>query len=262
MDILIAFPVKNCLGYTKRAFTSLKTSHPNSIMVLDDFSDDGTKEWLDTLQEEFTNKVYPNLENTKEIITVIDPPVEALSARWNLAMEKTKELGYDSALICNNDIVFSPHTIDALIERMQKAIDENENVAMVTAMNQRGTITPERTLFLKKPNPDEVTEAESPDFSCFLLRVSAWEQIGHFDENYIPCYFEDNDTHTMLKIHDLRAICTTAAPYYHFGSKTQNQVKGGVCTSTRFDKNRQYFIEKFGMDPSAIDVEELRKKFL
>lgn len=262
MEILISFPVKNCLGYTKRALISLQTSYTNHILIIDDFSDDGTKEWLAEYQRDSKKGIYSNLRHTRDVLVITDPPVSALSARWNLAMEKAKELGHEVVLLCNNDILFSPHTIDALVDRMQQAIDVNENIAMVTAMNQRGSITPERTLFLPKPNPDEVSEAESPDFSCFLFRVEAWEQIGRFDENYVPCYFEDNDTHTMLKIHNLKAICITSAPYYHFGSATQNQVKGGICTSPMFDRNHHYFVEKFGAEPSMVNIEELREKFL
>ena len=46
-----------------------------------------------------------------------------------------------------------------------------------------------------------------------------------------------------------RAMSITSAPYYHYGSVTQNSIEGGLCTSPQFEANRAYFKDKFGFIP-------------
>lgn len=263
MQILITITAKNCLEYTKACVESIDTKIDNHILIVDDFSTDGTKEWAEDLIRRFDAGELAYLTRTKAIHVLTDPPVDSLAARWNMAMSMAENLGCEAALICNNDILFSPLTIDTVTHRLEKAVAEDEPVVMVTASNQRDAINamglqPEQIRMFVPPEP--ATEADHPDFSCFLYLVSAWHKVGMFDENYKPCYFEDNDTHSMLKLHGLRAISTTAAPYYHYGSRTQNSVKGGVCSPAQFDDNRRYFVSKFGCMPHQVDALLLRAR--
>ncbi len=133
------------------------------------------------------------------------------------------------------------------MNRWIKSKTDHEKIAIVSAHNRRGDTKPEEIFTLTIPDPS--SEAESPAFSCFLIDVESWKTIGKFEINYIPCYFEDNDTVCSLALHNLLAITTTAAPYYHFGSITQNSVPGGLCKSPQFERNRDYFERKWGCKP-------------
>jgi len=263
--VCIAFTMRNCLTFTRKCVDSIKTSFPNYIILVDDGSTDGTKRWIEGLVRDFHNGIYHDgLEKTLDIITMIDPPFPSLAAKWNAVMRLAEEKQCQAGMICNNDILFSPITIDNMLNRLSSATEssdlEERKIVMVTANNMRGRITPAAVLNLT--SPADSAEGENPDFSCFSLTIEGWNTVGGFDENYVPCYFEDNDFHTMLKIHGLRAINTTTAPYYHFGSITQNSVPRGLCPSSVFDKNKQYFVNKFGTLPDQINVDELRVKFL
>ncbi|MBU8921003.1 MAG: glycosyltransferase [Bacteroidales bacterium] len=260
MTIGVAFFVKNCLHYTQECLASLQVSSKYHVLVVDDFSSDGTKSFLAETAEAFSGfaaDVPAEDRNMQGFSMILDPPVPSLGARWNLAMEYFKDLECEAVLLCNNDIVFHPKTVDVLVERLH-AGDE----ALVTAHNVRDSMQVAMLNGLVLPSLEEASEAPHPDFSCMLLRTAAWEQVGGFSEAFIPCYFEDNHFHTMLKIHDLVAVSTTAAPYIHFGSVSQNQVPGGVCTGARFEANRQKFVEIFGSLPDEIDIPQLRKQFL
>lgn len=264
MKIGAAFFTRNCLEFTQACLQTFTTESPHHVLVVDQNSQDGTQEWLGLVVEQY--KKYTETEpdevmNTLGFNYIVDKEEFPLAAKWNIAMEFFKEKGCDAGLICNNDILFNPLTVDRLIERLQKGLDAGEPLAMVTAHNLRNEIQPQTIVSMTMPTLEESSEAPSPDFSCFLLTLEAWETVGGFDEKYVPCYFEDNDFHTMLQIYDLVAISTTYAPYYHYGSITQNSEAGGVCKGELFEKNRSRFIDKFGNLPSDVDIEGLKREF-
>lgn len=238
----------NQVEYTKAAVHSIKTKLPFELIIIDDYSIDGTKAWLKELAV-----VYG-----AGLTVISDADTDSLGQKWNLGASKAKELGCDAVLICNNDILFSSHTIDNLVFRLNQARENNEYMAVVSANNQRGRVKPEEIFSIAL---ERSSEAEHPDFSCFLLDLTAWEAVGKFSEEYKPCYFEDNDFHTKLKLYGYKAIATTEAPYYHYGSVTQNSVEGGLCKGPQFEYNRALFVAKFGALPDQINVRELRHKF-
>jgi GT2 family glycosyltransferase len=264
--IAITVTAYNCLEFTKACLQSLSESEPDvkhHLILVDDKSTDGTKEFFAFLQDAFPHYVreVPEEERRTTGLTVItDPPTRCLAAVWNLSMEEAKKQGCQANLICNNDILFSPWTVDAIVDRFNRSTPD-ENLAMVTAHNLRDHIKYESILSLEKPKTP--TESEGPDFSCFMLPLKVWEKMGHFDERFIPMYFEDNWTHAVLTLFGLKAIATTAAPYYHFGSKTQNAVAGGLCNSDLFEANRARFIEGMGYDTDQWrnHIDEIRERF-
>lgn len=241
----------NQVEYTQRCVASIRSSTPYELILIDDFSMDGTKDWLNSL----TKEQFPNCAG---VWPIIDPETDSLGEKWNVGMSKAKELGCTASFVCNNDILFHPKTIDNIISRFELARRNNEPVVAVSASNRRGSVSPEGIFTLHiEDNP---TEAPHPDFSCFLLDVAAWELVGKFSQDYKPCYFEDNDFHTMLQIYDLVAIAISNAPYYHYGSITQNQTPSGMCSSPQFERNRAIFKEKFGAKPDAVDIKGLKLK--
>lgn len=258
MKIGIVVTCCNEVEYTKNMVYSLKTSFPYELIIIDDYSIDSTKAWVKELQIKWEILVK-DYDDTRHLTVITDPDTDSLGEKWNLGATKAKELGCEAVLICNNDILFHPTTIDSLIKRLTQARQDGENVILVSANNQRGHIKPEEIYDLELST--DLSEAEHPDFSCFLLDLKAWEHVGKFSHDYKPCYFEDNDFHTMLKIHGFVAIATTAAPYYHYGSITQNSVVGGLCKGPQFEHNREIYAHKFGAIPDKVDIEQLRKRF-
>ena len=249
----------NSVDYTQNAVNSLKTTFPFHLIIIDDFSTDGTKQWLYNLGKSYKeNWVINNVGLCEGFTTLIDVPTESLGEKWNLGVAEAKKNGCPIALICNNDILFHPATIDTLVNRWIKAKANNERVGIISAHNRRGDTAPEQIFSI--PIPEPASEAESPDFSCFLMDIDIWQEIGKFDVNYVPCYFEDGDTHANLAIHDYSAITTTAAPYYHYGSITQNSVEGGLCKSPQFEKLRDRFRAKWGCVPGESMYDDLTHK--
>lgn len=236
MKIGIIITVRNCIEYTKQCIETMKTSEDHVIILIDDFSDDGTKAYFKQLYNERT-----------DIIVLTDIETYSLAEKWNMGIDAAIGDNCDVFLVCNNDIIFNKHTIDQLARRLQLAQETNEHIGMVTAHNVKDSISVDD--IENYPAVVDSTEAPNPDFSCFLLDKLVYKDVGEFDDGYVPCFFEDNDYHIRMIQAGWRAISITSAPYYHYGSVTQNSIEGGMCSSPQFEANRAYFKDKFGFIP-------------
>ncbi len=121
---------------------------------------------------------------TPIIISQWDNP-KPLSEAWNVGIAQASTSNY--ILVINDDILFSPWTIDGLIDTFESS---SEEVVMVTGANCRGSCSVPHTM-LHWPQPEDISTAESPDFSCFMIRGGDdfVGRVGLFDSNFIPAYF-------------------------------------------------------------------------
>ncbi|MFA5999246.1 MAG: hypothetical protein WC747_04475 [Candidatus Babeliales bacterium] len=171
-----------------------------------------------------------------------------LSETWNVMAMRAFEEGCDYALLCNDDILFSPDCIDAMV-RVHQALNETEDVVMVTPNNiMLELANPEDILSYALPEGVQTSWSEHPNFSVFLIARDFFEKVGFFDENFIPAWYEDNDSHYRAKLLGYKEICTTAAPMVHYG---------GVATSLMDNPNSQhshdYFLKKWGSAGRILD---------
>lgn len=173
-----------------------------------------------------------------------------LSQAWNEIAMEAFDKGCDYALVCNDDILFAPDCIDAMV-RCHQALNESENVVMVTPNNIMLEIpNPEDILTYALPEGVQTSWSEHPNFSAFLIARDFFEKVGFFDENFIPAWYEDNDSHYRAKLLGYKEICTTSAPMIHYG---------GVATSMMENPNSQhshdYFIKKWGSATRLLEEE-------
>jgi GT2 family glycosyltransferase len=84
-----------------------------------------------------------------------------------------------------------------------------------------------------------------------MLSRECIEKVGYFDEGFKRGYFEDNDFHYRMKLAGVKGVAITSALFYHYGSRTQNQigVPGGIIPSELFLANRDYYIKKWNNEP-------------
>lgn len=163
-----------------------------------------------------------------------------LAEAWNHGFRLAEMCTH--VLVINDDVVLNKRTIDTLVDRLKR----DDDCIMATGVNFRDQTDPEKIKTLIPPDP---SESEHPDFSCFMMTPKAHKLIGEFDENFIPAYFEDNDYHYRIKLSGNKAIATTGAPYYHYGSATQNGGDAPVVPGRAFEDNRDYYIKKWGGAP-------------
>ncbi len=174
-----------------------------------------------------------------------------ISKSWNVGINRALEKWCDYVLVINDDILIAPGTVDKLVEYMgHRSPTNRENVVLATGQDIKGiTANAEDTLTME--DSDSKLTTEGPNFSCFMLDADTIESIGWFDEKFVPGYFEDNDYHRRILLADKKAVCLTSAPFYHYGSQTQNHNNEKVVTPRQFITNRQYYVEKWGGEPGS-----------
>ncbi len=162
-----------------------------------------------------------------------------LSRSWNYGIERAIADGCTHIAVINDDILFSPYTLDALVELLDR--NPGGDIALASAMTLRGQVQdPLEVVSLKDwVHPESISE--HPDFSCFMVTPESYREIGTFDQNFVPAYFEDNDYHWRIKLASKRAVSTNQAPYFHYGSRTQNaNASQPVVPGPQFEANRAY----------------------
>lgn len=169
-----------------------------------------------------------------------------LSAAWNEGVDWSKSRGHDFTLIINDDILFSPQCIDNLVAAFLD--QEKDDVVMVTGCNVHSLLDDPR-LILDYAN-SVIDYTEHPDFSCFMIRPEIVSTVGLFDENFAPAYYEDNDYHYRITLAGKKALNIASAPYYHYGSATQDSLAVVINIASELAQdNEKYYISKWGGSP-------------
>lgn len=181
---------------------------------------------------------------TKHIISVYVQPqyrhLVALSAAWNTGIKKAFADGCDYALVCNDDIIFSPETIDNLVSEYERL--HQEGCILLSPSNIFGQLPSKWAImdyYLKEAEP--ITTADHPDFSCFFIANGFFDEVGTFDENFYPAWCEDQDMHQRIHLAGKRALVSTACPFVHLGSVTTSRLPS-VDSST----SNIHFMRKWG----------------
>lgn len=198
----------NCVEYTKRMIASVQTNCESVKLV---YIDNGSRqENVDTIKN-WSNQN----DDIDEFAVGFNGWNAGVSFGWNQLIRIALEWGATKILICNNDIVFGPNTIDGLVESFRKIKDEVPETVMVTAAN-------------KTKNPSNLSSIkpvwnyhEHPDFSCFMIEPQTVEKVGMFCEDYKPAFFEDNDMHWRILMMGYKAFTSDMAPYSHIASRTR-----------------------------------------
>lgn len=178
-----------------------------------------------------------------ELINSIDYPVlpividnwrgnRGVSAAWNLGMYKSLQAGNQYAIIVNDDVIFDKDVICELV----KSIKETDAVMVSPyAENSEYFNDPENWI----------------DYCCFIVDIKKLiKNVGWFDENFYPAYFEDNDMRRRIKLSGLKTFSRKDLKITHAVSATQFADPNNPVTSNEaFNKNYEYFIKKWGGEP-------------
>jgi GT2 family glycosyltransferase len=155
---------------------------------------------------------------TREKMFVIYRPPQNLgvAGSWNMIMDYAERLGFTHVLMLNDDIMLgrTGYEIKLLIE-------QNLEVPFINSYQ---------------------------NWCSFILRVDAWKQVGGFDTEFFPAYFEDNSFCYKMRLANMERVHTFVLnPFVYRNSMT---IAKEPSLNNNFMRNRQVYIDMWGGLPN------------
>ena len=208
MKITVSITSYNQKGYLKEAIDSvlLQTVKPHQIIIIDDCSDDGSRELI----SDYKN-TYPDL-------------ITSISHDKNMGViysrnEALRLCSGDYHTFLDGDDRFLPNKL----EKESALINDGENVKIVFSninyIDENGKVTRCWSEDIKPPIGDVfkyVFARKFPKGNLFrseLVNIKAWREIGYYDEGLKNLY-EDYDMRIRLTKHFNTAYCDEVLSEY------------------------------------------------
>lgn len=241
MDSSIVIPVFNQLHFTKICLESLLYTIDKAceIIVIDNGSSDGTAEYLMGLSN---IKVIANKENL------------GCAVAWNQGVEESQT---PWIVILNNDTVLSPHWLDGLLD-----FAGEKKADIVSPAIREGEYNYDLAEYSREyvRRMRSVFRAGMAQGVCFMVQRRVFDQIGLFDENFRIGQFEDRDFFRRARRAGLVLGTTGRSLIHHFGSVTQDSIRGQNTIRPYEQENRAYYRRKYGLTLWKRFIERRRAK--
>jgi GT2 family glycosyltransferase len=226
-DVSIVIPVHNQLDYTKSCLESLRTSADGAeIIVVDNGSSDGTAEYLAS-QGGIT--VIRNAEN------------RGCAPAWNQGVEASRG---ERVVILNNDVIVTPGWLGGLV-----SFSEQERLDIVSPAIREGEVKYEVERYGREfvSRMGDIARMGVADGICFMVRRRVFDAVGAFDENFRIGQFEDADFFRRAAAAGFRLGTTGRSFIHHFGSVTQDALRGTKTGRPYEAENREYYRRKWNL---------------
>lgn len=211
--------------YVQQMTASLRSQHPWYFLPVEN-----------RLDEQFRPGLYQFSQSPIETIELSGRQPQAVAKAWNDGIEKAGELGCDYVLVLNDDLVLKSNAIDRLV-----AFAQAHQEACLWSMGTHDTL---ETL---EDAPEDETFEEHPHYAAFMVKPSILSEVGLFDENLVPAYFDDSDHHARIALANKKAYVYGGARCFHFGSRTASEdATLHDEIGPLFSRNARYFMEKWG----------------
>jgi GT2 family glycosyltransferase len=241
MDVSIVIPVFNQLNFTSVCLASLEATLPegNEIIVIDNGSSDGTGEYLSKLSNV---SVIANAEN------------RGCAAAWNQGVKASHA---PWIAILNNDIIVSANWLGGLFDFARE-----KNADIVSPAFREGEYNYDIAEYAEEyvRRMHSVSRMGIAQGVCFMVHRRVFDQIGLFDENFRVGQFEDADFFRRAGRAGFLMGTTGRSFIHHFGSVTQNSIRGQRTASPYERENRAYYRRKHGLSAWKRIIERRRAR--
>ncbi|WP_258112539.1 glycosyltransferase, partial [Alicyclobacillus sp. SP_1] len=233
----------NKLAFTRLCIESIRrwtTPNTYEIIVVDNCSTDGTKEWL--------------LRQT-DISPIFNASNVGFPAGCNQGIAQSQG---QNILLLNNDVVVTEHWLDSLISCLYSSntigavgpVTNNASNYQAIETNYGDDIN-EMQLYAAKIRVEnyKVWERRLKLVGfCILIKRSVIDHVGGLDERFSPGNFEDDDLSIRIIKAGYDLVVCKDVFVHHFGSATFRE--DPVLYNELMTSNSRKFIAKWGFNPS------------
>mgnify|MGYP006142815865 CR=1 FL=1 len=235
----ILIPTFNNLKYLELCINSIKknSKYDHQIIVHVNTGDDGTIEYLNKINIEFTHTKYNS----------------GICEGINRASKLSK---YDYYLYAHDDFYFCPDW-DLILSKEVKKIGHNNFYLSGTMMNQGQIIfnagnTPEEfneEKFIKEYKNYNHYDFQGSTWAPTLVHKDIWNKVGGFSEEFFPGTGSDPDFNMKLWHQGIRIFKgINDFKVYHFGSVVLRKKLNEINKNSKFgSKGAKIFLLKWGI---------------
>lgn len=233
--IIVTF---NGLEYTKLCIESIrKFTEKGSyeIIVIDNNSTDGTKEWISSQSD---LKVIFNKDNLG----------------FTVACNEGISIAIGDILLLNNDVIVTPRWL----ENLNEALYSDSNIGAVgpvsnyVSNNQQIDVSYSNVHEMLKFSDDyNISDNKLWEYKikligyCYLIKKEVIAKVGVLDERFTPGHYEDDDISIRILRSGYNLLLCKDTFVHHFGSASFKKKEDlGNLISTNYYK----FIEKWGFE--------------
>jgi GT2 family glycosyltransferase len=240
VTVSFVIPLFNCLPLTQAMLASLRATvpegMPHEIILVDDGSTDGTREWL---------------QGPQGPAAASGATVRALLNESNQGFAKTCNRGAEAAtgeflFFLNNDLVLLPGWLEPMLEVFSTRPDAGV-VGNVQRNAATGAIDHAGLAFNAKGKPEHLT-GRGPGWigshrviavtgACFGIRTAAWRKLGGFDEQFVNGG-EDVDL-------CLRALQAGLPTYVALRSVVRHHISASPGRKLRDEQNTERLVRRW-----------------
>lgn len=231
--VSIVIPVLNQLEMTEQCLEGIAAHTQgvrHEIIVINNGSTDGTREYLDSRPEVRAIHLDRNV---------------GVGPAWNIGL---REAAGDFICVINNDIVVTPRWLEALLWPFE----------------QEPRVWCSGPIFTRFEKPDafdalaKLVSDSAPLLVtggivgfCFLLSRHAVEELGEFDERFETAWFEDTDYYMRLLHAGHPPALATNCLIHHYETRTAGTALPDKISIIQ--RNAERFVQKWGrlMDPGT-----------
>lgn len=211
------------------------------IIVVDNASDDGIREWL---------------QGQQDILLVENEENRGFAPACNQAVSFLREMETKQMdiFLLNNDARLAPNALFWL----RMGLYENGRVGAVGGVSNYAGNNQQLDIAFSLPGqyldygarrniPEEKPYEERVRLSGFamLVRGSVWNEAGGMDEAFAPGYFEDDDISMKIMKAGYRLLVCRNSFIYHAGSQSFSQCRD---VDEILVSHYRLFIQKYGFD--------------
>jgi GT2 family glycosyltransferase len=169
---------------------------------------------------------------------IIQNTQNCLSKAWNIGIDYALKQGFDYVLCPNLDVVSRRDTIDSLIDLALQYPD----ALMWCPTELTGD---KKALREFKADPNISLVPQSHSFSYFMIDKRLFAEVGRFDEDFIPAYFEDWDMRDRIHASGNYIVRGLHIPFFHYENQARRNDRRLAAHVVRmFKVNEKIYLTK------------------